>query len=61
VEEPLFDAQITFRLPKDKKLELIEAAKRRRGKHNWLARDIVLRWLDQDAKRRERNAAKKAK
>jgi hypothetical protein len=51
---PKKDAQITFRLPAADKRDLQEAADRRDRPHNWLAREIVLKWLTQERKRRQK-------
>lgn len=60
--EPKNDAQITFRLPTADKKDLKEAAKdRKRPGHNWLARDIVLKWLAQERKRKARKKARSLK
>jgi len=57
--EPKNDDQITFRIPSSDKRELKDAAKRRkRSGHNWLAREIVLRWLAQERKRRAKKATR---
>jgi len=58
--EPKKDDQITFRIPNEDKRDLKDAARRRRRSgHNWLARDIVLKWLAQERKRVARRKPKK--
>jgi predicted DNA-binding protein len=52
VAQPKNDDQITFRLPTAEKKDLKDAAERRHRTHNWLAREIVMKWLTQERKRR---------
>lgn len=46
VSKPKLDDQITFRLTKPDKQELMRQAEKRERTHNWLARDIVVKWLE---------------
>lgn len=52
---PKNDAKITFRLPSSEKDDLQHAADRRDRTCNWLARHIILAWLE---KERNRSATK---
>jgi hypothetical protein len=54
VARPKNDDQITFRVPASDKRDLKIAAEHRDRTHNWLARDIVLKWLAKERKRRRR-------
>lgn len=49
---PKNDDQITFRIPAADKQDLKDAADKRHRAHNWLAREIVLKWLAKERKRR---------
>lgn len=55
VPRPKLDDQITFRLSTADKQELLRQAEKLDRSHNWLARDIVIQWLN---KRRRRAKAK---
>lgn len=46
VPKPKLDNQITFRLSTADKADLITHAEKQRRSHNWLAREIILQWLD---------------
>lgn len=52
---PKNDAQVTFRLPASDKRDLMAAAERRDRSHNWLVREIVLRWLRHQRRRHPRD------
>lgn len=52
VARPKLDDQITFRLHSADKRDLKTAAESMDRHHNWLARDIVLKWLERRRRRK---------
>ncbi len=58
VKQPKNDDQVSFRLPAAMKEELIDAAERRLRGYNWLARDILLKWLANERRRKKKLKAR---